>query len=110
MIQGMTVTLWNKTQTDIDGFGNPVYSWSSETVDDVLVGLPSAEERISELNLNGKAIAYVLGIPKGDTHNWKDQVVEFFGEKFLTYDIPEVGIEANIPLRWHKKVKCIRYE
>ena len=110
MIHGMTVRLWNKTQTGVDGFNNPVYSWSYTDVDDVLVAQPSAEERISELNLNGKAISYILGIPKGDTHDWKDQIVEFFGEKFLTYDIPEMGIEANVPLRWHKKVKCIRYE
>lgn len=110
MIHGMTVRLWTKTQTGTDAFNNPVYTWSSEDVDDVLVAQPSAEERLSEINLNGKAISYILGIPKGDAHDWKDQIVEFFGEKFLTYDIPEVGIEANVPLRWHKKVKCIRYE
>ena len=110
MIHGMTVRLWNKTQIGVDAFNNPEYFWTFEDVNDVLVAQPSAEERISELNLNGKAISYILGIPKGDTHEWKDQIVEFFGEKFLTYDIPEMGIEANVPLRWHKKVKCIRYE
>jgi hypothetical protein len=76
----------------------------------VLVAQPSPEEKTAELNLTGRSIQYTLGIPKGDTHNWENQVVEFFGHKFLTYGIPEQGIEANIPLRWHKKVKCERYE
>lgn len=110
MIQGMTVTLWTKTQTGTDDFNNPVYSWSSETVDNVLVGLPTPEEQINEMTLTGKSIAYTLGIPKGDTHDWENQIVEFFGKKFMTIGIPERGIEANIPLSWHLKVKCERYE
>lgn len=110
MIQGMTVTLWNKTQTGTDGFGEPIYSWSSKTVNNVLVGQPTAEERTNELTLTGRMIAYTLGIPQGDTNDWENQIVEFFGHKFLTFGIPEQGIEANIPLSWHKKVKCERYE
>ena len=110
MIQGMTVTLWNKTQTGIDGFGNPVYTWESKTVDNVLVGQPTAEERINELNLTGRMIAYTLGIPKGNEDDWENQIVEFFGHRFRTFGIPEQGIEANTPLSWHKKVKCERYE
>lgn len=110
MIQGMTITLWTKARTGVDEFNAPVYEWTSEEVDDVLVGLPSPEERVSELNLTGKMIEYTLGIPKGDTRNWEDQIVEFFGHKYLTFGIPERGIEANVPTRWHLKVKCERYQ
>ena len=110
MIQGMTITLWTKSQTDTDEFNAPVYTWTSEDVDDVLVAQPSPEERISELNLTGKMIEYTLGIPKGDNHDWEDQIVEFFGHKFITFGIPERGIEENIPLRWHLKVKCERFQ
>lgn len=106
----MSITLWNKTQTGVDGFGNPVYTWESKTVDNVLVGQPTAEERTNELNLTGRMIAYTLGIPKGNTDEWENQIVEFFGHRFRTFGIPEQGIEANIPLSWHKKVKCERYE
>ena len=106
----MAITLLTKTQVGVDPFNAPVYEWTSETVDNVLVGEPSAQERIDELNLTGRSIAYTLGIPKGDTHNWENQIVEFFGERFKTYGIPDFGIEANIPLSWHKKVKCERYE
>ncbi len=106
----MPITLWNKTQTGVDGFGNPVYTWESKTVDNVLVGQPTAEERTNELNLTGRMIAYTLGIPKGNEDEWENQIVEFFGHRFRTFGIPEQGIEANIPLSWHKKVKCERYE
>lgn len=110
MIHGMTITLWTKSISAYDGFGEPIYTWSAEAVDDVLVVPQGSEEPTTETNLDGRGVVYLLGIPKGDAHDWTDQVVEFFGEKFKTFGIPEMGIESNIPLRWHKKVKCKRYE
>lgn len=110
MIHGMTVTLWNKTQTGSNAFGEPVYTWASKEVENVLVSTPSAQEVTDTLNLTGRKIEYILGIPKGNTDEWENQIVEFFGHKFLTFGIPEQGIEANIPLAWHKKVRVERYE
>ena len=110
MIHGMTVTLWNKTQTGSNAFGEPVYTWSSKQVENVLVSTPSAQEVTDTLNLTGRKIEYILGIPKGNTDEWENQIVEFFGHKFLSFGIPEQGIEANIPLAWHKKVRVERYE
>ena len=110
MIEGMTVTLWNKTQIGSNAFGEPIYSWTSKQVEDVLVSSPSAQEVTDTLSLTGRKIEYILGIPKGNEDNWENQIVEFFGHKFMTFGIPEQGIEANIPLRWHKKVRCERYE
>ena len=109
MIKGITVTLWTKTQTGTDSPNQPVYEWNSEQVDNVLVGQPTPEERLTELNLSGRAIEYTLGIPKGDTHNWENQRVEFFGHMFQTFGIPEQGIEELVPTPWHLKVKCERY-
>lgn len=89
---------------------NPVYQWiKGDTIDDVLVGEPTPEEKADELNLTGKAIVFSLGIPKGDTHDWEDQIVEIFGKRYRTFGFPKEGVEANIPLRWHKIVKCERY-
>ena len=110
MLVGEAVKLWTKTQTTTDAFGAPVYTWTSKTVDNVLIGQPSDDERATELNLTGRRIEYVLGIPKGDTNDWENQIVEFFGHKFRTFGIPVMGIEANIPLSWHKQVRCERYE
>jgi hypothetical protein len=64
---------------------------------------------ISELSLNGKKALYQLAIPKGDTHQWEDAEVEFFGERWKTVGYPTMGIEEMIPLDWNKKVLVERY-
>ncbi len=109
-IKGIPVKLSVRTQKGIDGFNRPTYEVSQEVVENVLVGEPSAEDVVNELNLSGKRIAYTLAIPKGDTHVWEDTEVEFWGMKFKIVGIPTQGIDDNIPLQWNKKVKVERYE
>ena len=89
-----------------------MYAWDHEDVENVLVGQPDPQDKVDQLNLDGRKIEYVLGIPKGDSHDWENQIVEFFGHKFKTFGIPEEGIEENLPrqMPWHRKVKCERYE
>lgn len=106
MIRGDKVTLLTKAAVGTDPFGAPVYELMAQDVDNVLVALPEAKE----LDDKGRTIAYVLGIPKGDRHEWKDQLIEWRGERYQAVGIPEVGIEANVPGPWHKKVKVVRYE
>ena len=109
-MRGVTITLYNKVQTGVDAFNRPVYEDVATTVDNVLIGEPTTEDVINELNLTGKHLAYTLAIPKGDTHEWNDRKVEFFGEVFHTDGEPTQGIEHLIPLSWNKKVKVERYE
>lgn len=109
-MKGITVTLYQKTQTDNDEFNRPIYTEEAIDIDDVLVAPVSATEVLDTLNITGKKAVYNLGIPKGDTHDWLDTKVEFFGETWHTINIPQEGIESNIPTRWHKKVQVERYE
>lgn len=109
-MRGVTITLYDKTQTGVDGFGRPVYEDTAVTVDNVLIGEPTSEDVIDTLNLTGKHLAYTLAIPKGDTHTWTDRKVEFFGKVFRTIGEPTQGIDHLIPLSWNKKVKVERYE
>ena len=110
MIRGIPVTLYDRTQTGIDVANRPIYEETPVTVENVLVGAPSSEDVINEYNLSGKRIAYTLGIPKGDTHDWTDRTVEFWGSKFRTVGIPTQGIDALIPLDWNMKVQVEAYE
>lgn len=80
MLKGMTVKLHTEK--------------NFENIENVLVGEPSSA-----------GTSYILAIPKGDNHEWEDKVVEFFGRKFRTVGFTEQGIEENIPLLWHKKIK-----
>ena len=114
-MRGITVTLYEQTQTGVDAFNAPVYTETAATVDNVLVGEPSTDDITSSTSLYGKRIEYMLGIPKGDTHDWTDKKVSWtdaYGTTITvkTFGVPITGIEANVPTRWHKKVRCEAYE
>ena len=110
MIKGITVKLYEKTKVGKDGFNNPIFEETAVDVKNVLVAPASSDDIVTEQDLQGKKEAYILGIPKGDTHDWKNRKVEFFGRVFQTVNIPEEGIEEMIPLSWNKKVRAERYE
>ena len=109
-MRGVTVTLYEKTQTGVDGLNNPVYSVSPVSVENVLVGEPTTDDITSSISLYGKQLRYMLGLPKGDQHVWADTEVEIFGERFRTFGDTIQGIEANVPTPWHKKVRVERCE
>lgn len=109
-MRGAPVVLHVKTQTGVDAMNNPVFSSTPVTVDNVLIGEPSTDDITSSVSLYGKKIVYMLGLPKGDAHDWTDTVVEIFGEPFRTFGDVIQGIEKNIPTPWHKKVRVERYE
>ncbi len=109
-MQGIDIIRYSKAQTGEDGFGAPIYSEAPEVIHNVLVGEPSTEDVVNDLQLYGKRLAYTLALPKGDSHDWDNITVEFFGQKFRTYGAVTEGIEAMIPLKWNRKVKVERYE
>lgn len=109
-MRGVTVILYETTQTGVDDFNRPTYSETAVPVDNVLIGEPSTEDIANELNLSGKRLAYTLAIPKGDAHTWEGRDVGFCGERFRVIGKPTQGIEYLIPLSWNKKVKVERYE
>ena len=109
-IRGTTVLLTVKTQSGTDDFNRPLYTETTVPVDNVLIGEPKTEDIVNELQLSGKKLAYTLAVPKGDTHDWTDTKVQFFGQTFRTIGKPTQGIEELIPLSWNKKVKVEHYE
>jgi len=108
-MKGMTVQLVKKTQTGTDPFGAPIETEEIIDVPDCLVGQPSTDEISATMEMYGKQIAYVVGVPKGDENTWVDTDVIILGERFRTIGYPMTGIQENIPLRWGKNVKVERY-
>lgn len=106
---GTAVVLYERTQAGVDAFNDPVYTTAPVTVENVLVGQPTTDEITSSIDLYGKKIEYMLGLPKGDDHDWTNTTVEIFGQTFQTFGAVIQGIEANIPTPWHKKVRVCRY-
>lgn len=114
-MRGIAVTLYTKTQTGTDPFGAPVYTETPVTVANVLVGQPDTDDITSSTDLYGKRIDYMLGIPKGDAHDWTDKRVEWtdaYGRtvRCETFGFPVTGVEHLVPTPWHMKVRCHRIE
>ena len=109
-IHGIQITLIDKQVVSTDPFGSPVVKDVEITIDNVIVAPATTEDVTSQLSLTGKKISYTIGIPKGDTHDWEEKEVRFFGKRWKTIGIPLEGIESMIPLEWNKKVMVERYE
>lgn len=108
--QGITVTLYEETQIGEDAFNQAIFKETPVEVENVLVTPSSQSEILDSVNLYGKKAVYTLAIPKGDTHDWEDRRVDFFGERWRVFGIPSEGIDGLIPLDWNKKVTVERYE
>lgn len=109
-IKGITVTLLNRVEVGKDPIGEPIYEDKSIEVENVLVAPSSSDDIANNLELYGKKAVYTLAIPKGDTNNWVDAKVKFFGKTWRTFGLPLEGIEHLLPLDWNKKVTVERYE
>ena len=108
-LKGITITLVNRVQTGEDDFGAVIYDDIEISVDNVLVAPTSTDDIVNQMSLTGKKAVYTLAIPKGDTHDWEDKEVLFFGQRWRTFGVPLDGIEDMIPLDWNKKVMVERY-
>lgn len=110
MIKGITVTLYERTQSGEDSFGAPTYTETPVQVGNVLVSPATAEDITDSLQLYGKRAEYELSLPKGDAHKWEDSRVDFFGRSWRVFGPPREWIESMIPLGWNRKVRVERYE
>ena len=110
LIKGITVTLINKQEVGRDPFNKPIVEDVEIEVDNVLITPTSTDDIVNQLNIDGKKAVYTLAIPKGDTNNWEDAEVFFFGKRWRTFGIPTEGIDHLIPLNWNKKVMVERYD
>ena len=109
-MQGITVVLYEQTQTGTNAIGEPIFTETSIEVDNVLVAPSTSEEILDSVNLYGKKAVYTLGIPKGDTHDWQDRKVTIWGQDYHSFGIPLKGIDALVPTAWNMKVTVERYE
>lgn len=110
-MRGITITLYDRTETGTDALNHPIYSETAVTVNNVLVAPMSDTEVLDVYNLTGRKAVYQMGIPKGDTNDWSaGKRVSFFGEDWRIIGMPTSGIESLIPLDWNTKVRVERYE
>lgn len=112
-IKGNTVTLVTYTENGEDDFGHAIRVATTVEVPNVLIEPASNDAIVSEMELYGKRIAYVLHIPKSDSNNWKDAEVILpapWNVTLKTYGDALVYAPHLAPLAWNKKVKAELYE
>lgn len=109
-IKGQTVILHTEVLKEKDPFGKSIMTTTPIEVENVIIAPSSADDITTSINLTGRKAVYTLGIPKEDTHDWENKVIEFFGYKWKSFGIPLQGQEELIPLSWNKKVMVERYE
>lgn len=102
-LHGITVTLITRT-AELDEHNHPTWVEHREEVANVIVGEPVQAEQEPELEVKKGRAAYTLGIPKGDTHDWEDVIVEFWGKRWRQYGRIIQSIEDLVPLDWNKKI------
>lgn len=106
-MKGITVTLYERTQTGTDDFNRPIFEETAIQIPNVLIApaTETGEERLDGTDLVSRRAAYTLAIPKGDSHVWEGCRVGFFGEVWQVIGKPTIGLEHLIPLQWNKKVR-----
>ena len=105
------VLLYTKTKTGTDGFNSDLYDYDVVIINHCLVAMNSNDPVLDATSLKAKKDTFTIAIPKGDSHDWLDTFVEFtmggVSYKCRTYGDYLTGIDAMMPLEWHKQIKCI---
>lgn len=106
---GETVVVERPVQTGENAHGDPIYSWSQETVKDVLVA-PGAREDIPDATRPaGTVVAWQLHFPKTFTGDLRGARVRVRGgEPCPVIGEPHPYTLENTPTRWHMPVEVAR--
>lgn len=107
-LKGQTVKLHTKIESGTNPFGEKTYSEEVVDVENVIISPTSDADIVNEIQVYGKASIYTLSIPKGDSHNWEDTIVEFFGAKWRTFGNVTMLQEELVPLQWNGKVRVLK--
>lgn len=112
LIHGIPIILYNRNDTGLrDELNRPVQGTPIKIqVNNVLVQPLTEQEITDTLNLTGRKAVYRLCLPKGDTHEWSDAYVSFFGKQWhVIGDVMEY-IEDMVPLSWNKQIRVERID
>ena len=92
-----------KNQVGVDAFNAPIYETSEVEVENVLVAPATSDDIATSQDLTGKKVVYTLAIPKGDTHDWVDATVKFWGQDWHTLGFHLWGLKRIFRLTGIRK-------
>ena len=95
----------------VDDFGDPIMTDGEPvSVENVLISPVTSSEVLDTLNLSGRKAVCQLAIPKGDSNEWEDQFVVFWGHRWKAVGFVTQCEDHLTPLSWNKKVMVERYD
>ena len=100
---GVQVTVKSPTQGQPDRFGNATYTYTSSTVDDVLVA-PGATSDLEASRPEGVTVAYTLHFPKSFTEKLEGCIVTLpapWAGDYRVVGDPHPYIDIDCPTPWH---------
>ena len=107
MIKGVTVTVRRPSTSATDRFGNAVKTWTTETVNNVLVS-PGATLDMEAARPEGVTVDLSLHFPKTYSNTLEGCQVVLPTPWAGTYNVigaPTPYIDANTPTSWHLPVE-----
>lgn len=107
MFNGATVTVHRPSTSGTDRFGNSVNTWTTQTVDGVLVS-PGATADLEASRPEGVMVAYSLHFPKTFTGSLEGCEITLPAPWAGTYRVigsPGQYMDENTPTRWHMPVE-----
>ena len=105
MISGETVVVEYRTETGTDDYNAAVYSYTEETVEDVLVS-PGPRSDIADPNRpDGVVVRYNLHFPKGFDKKLKGLRISVRGEWLDVIGDPDHYTLENTPGKWWMPVE-----
>ena len=116
MIKGVSVTVKTPKQVMtnttpkkpvLDRFGNATYTYSSKTVDNVLVA-PGATRDLEAARPEGVTVAYTLHFPKSYTDSLEGCIITLpspWAGDYRVIGDPRCYIDADTPTPWHTPVE-----
>ena len=110
IIEGESVTLYERVQVGRDAFHAPIYEETPVEISNVLICPAGAEAVVDGQGMEGRRAEYELLIPKGDTHIWDNCRVDFWDRSWRVFGPILEYIERLTPLDWNRRVKVERYE
>lgn len=107
MIRGVTITVKTPTEGPSDRFGNATYTYTSQSVDNVLVA-PGATQGLEASRPEGVTVAYTLHFPKSFTDSLEGCIVTLpapWAGDYRVIGDPRPYIDANTPTAWHMPIE-----
>lgn len=109
-MEGLPIAVWRKSKSGADEMGDPIVTWASETVDNVLYG-PTRSSSVSEAyRPEGTVDTMTAVFPKSYTQSLAGCELEAMGHRWKVIGDPEAYPKELTPGKWNRSVIARRVD